>query len=78
VLNLNNSIKKKNNLITDESLHAIAYSKYIKKLKTLELRNTDITGKGINSLSMTLGSENLEILRISYCGGVRDEAGRWL
>jgi Ran GTPase-activating protein (RanGAP) involved in mRNA processing and transport len=54
VLNLNNSMKKKNNRITDESLHELAYSKYIKKLKVLELRNTDITSKGITSLSMTL------------------------
>lgn len=77
VLNLNNSMKKKNNIITDQALESIAYSKYMKKLKGLELRNTDVTSKGINSLSVSLGSENLEVLRLSYCN-IKDDAQRYL
>lgn len=75
---MNNSINKKNNIVSDLALESIAFSKYVKKLKVLELRNTDITSKGINTMSVSLGSENLEILRLSYCAGVKDDARRYL
>ena len=44
------------------------------KLKTLELRNTDISSKGVKSLSVSLCVQNLEVFRISHCEDIKDEA----
>lgn len=55
-LNLNNSIKEVNNMITDKGLSSIAFSKYMTNLKTLELRHTDITPKGLKTLAVSLAS----------------------
>ena len=70
---MNNSIKQKNNNITDKSLSSIAFSRYLTNLKTLELRNTDITAKGIKTLSVSLASENLTMLRLSHCQKINEE-----
>jgi Ran GTPase-activating protein (RanGAP) involved in mRNA processing and transport len=51
---LNNSIKQKNNQITDKSLSSIAFSKYLINLRVLELRNTDITAKGLKTLAVSM------------------------
>jgi hypothetical protein len=51
---LNNSIKEKNNEITDKALSSIAFSKYLINLRTLELRNTDITPKGLKTLAVSM------------------------
>jgi 23S rRNA pseudoU1915 N3-methylase RlmH len=64
---LNNSIKQKNNLITDKSLSSIAFSKYLINLKTLEMRNLDITPKGLKTLSVSMAAEKIETLRLSHC-----------
>lgn len=71
-------MKKKNNLITDESLRSLSFAKEMISLKKLEMRNTDITSKGINTLSVSLLASTLEVLRFSHCEGVKDEAYRYL
>lgn len=53
---LNNSMGKKNNQITDEACKHLTYAKEMNKIKVLELRNTDVTSEGINSLSISLAS----------------------
>ena len=58
-LNLNNSMKQKNNVITDKSLASIGLTKYMVNLKELELRHTDITARGIKSLAVSLAAESL-------------------
>ena len=67
---LNNSIKQRNNSISDKALSSIAFSKYLVNLKTLELRNTDVTAKGLKTLSVSMAAEKLEILRLSHCGKI--------
>ena len=47
-------MKQSNNTITDRSLASIGLSKYIINLKTLELRHTEITAKGIKSLAVSM------------------------
>lgn len=37
-----------------------------------------MSSKGINTMSVSLGSENLEILRLSYCSAIRDDVKRYL
>jgi hypothetical protein len=71
---LNNSIKQKNNQITDKSLSSIAFSKYLINLTTLELRNTDITAKGLKTLAVSMAVEKVENLRLSHCGKIDEEA----
>ena len=67
ILNLNNSITQKNNIITDETLKSLAYAKEMSNLKVLELRNTEVSSKGIKNLSVSLSAENIEKLRLSHC-----------
>lgn len=43
-------------MITDKGLSSIAFSKYMTNLKTLELRHTDITPKGLKTLAVSLAS----------------------
>ena len=69
-LSLNNSMKQNNNAISDRSLASIGLSKYLINLKILELRHTDITAKGVKSLSVSLVGESLEMLRLSHCKGI--------
>lgn len=58
-LNLNNSIKQQNNIITDKALTSIGLSKFMANIRHLELRNTDITAKGIKTLSVSSVAESL-------------------
>lgn len=69
---MNNSIKQKNNQIGDKSLSSIAFSRHLTNLKTLELRNTDITAKGLKTLSVSLSSENISLLRLSHCQKINE------
>ena len=69
-LSLNNSIKQVNNNISDRSLTSIGLSKYMISIKTLELRNTDITAKGLKTLAVSLAGEAIEMLRLSHCKGI--------
>jgi hypothetical protein len=71
---LNNSIKQKNNQITDKALSSIAFSKYLINLTTLELRNTDITPKGLKTLAVSMAVQKVETLRLSHCGKLDEEA----
>ena len=52
-------MKQNNNAISDRSLASIGLSKYLVSLKILELRHTDITAKGIKSLSVSLVGESI-------------------
>lgn len=63
-------MKQSNNIITDKTLASISLSKYMVNLKILELRNTDVTARGIKSLSITPAAESIEMLRLSHCKGI--------
>jgi len=39
-------------------------------IKKLELRNTDITAKGVKTLAVSMASEALEMIRLSHCKGI--------
>ena len=51
----------------------MSLSKHMVNIKKLELRNTDITAKGIRTLAVSMASESLEIVRLSHCKGIDDE-----
>lgn len=56
-LNLSNSIKQMNNIITDLSLREMAQSKAFKSLKILQLKATKVTSEGVKAL---VGSDMFE------------------
>jgi hypothetical protein len=66
-------MKQNNNSISDKSLTSISLSKYMVGIKTLELRHTEVTAKGIKSLAVSMAAESIEILRLSHCKGIDTE-----
>lgn len=77
-LNLNNSIKQKNNAITDKSLTSLALSKYLINLRIFELRNSEVSAKGLKTFAVSQAAEKLEELRVSHCGKIDEEALAYL
>ncbi len=47
-------------------------------IKCLELRNTDISAKGLKALSVSLAAESIEILRLSHCKQIDGEVLTYL
>ena len=52
-------MKQSNNIISDKTLTSIGLSKHMMKIKILELRNTDITAKGVKTLAVSMAAESI-------------------
>lgn len=66
--------RKKNTFITDLTLNTMAYSHFLKSLKILNLRSTNIGTKGLIDFFASYNVRKLEILRISNNENVTDIA----
>lgn len=77
-LNLSNSIDKQNNRISDVSLRELALSKTAKNLKRLFLKATSVSSDGIKALTSSEPFEQLEVLKLSHCREIDENALQYI
>lgn len=67
ILNLSNCV-----LISENIIHYLTYSKYIKKLKKIDISKIVISNTELFQISVSNNFENLEEIDLSYCKHIED------